>query len=254
MKKILTIILLISIPLSCGAKSIFKAGSDFYDENHNIINAHGAGFLKIKDTYYWYGELRTTHQDNTGKVNVYSSNDLYKWKYRGVALDLSGKKDKYSIERPKVIYNDNTKKYVMWFHVELHGHYQTAIAGVAQSDSPAGPFEFINITWPNKKSLPVFSDIHNIKESWYIKNVERGEQVFKRDFNRGQAFRDMTLFKDDNGKAYLIYASEDNLSLHISELDKTYTQLDGNFSRVLVGLKNEAPTIFKHNGLYYLIT
>lgn len=41
------------------------------------------------------------------------------------------------MERPKVIYNKRTKKFVMWFHLELKGKgYEAARAGVAVSDSP----------------------------------------------------------------------------------------------------------------------
>ena len=34
--------------------------------------------------------------------------------------------------------------------------------------------------------------------------------------------RDMTLFVDDDGAAYLIAASEDNATLHISQLNADY--------------------------------
>jgi hypothetical protein len=51
-----------------------------------------------------------------------------------------------TIERPKVIYNADTGKYVLWFHVEggfYRPNYGTARAAVAVADSPAGPFKFI---------------------------------------------------------------------------------------------------------------
>ena len=41
------------------------------------------------------------------------------------------------IERPKVIYNDKTKKYVMWMHIDKR-HYEYARAGVAVSDKVTG--------------------------------------------------------------------------------------------------------------------
>ena len=48
------------------------------------------------------------------------------------------------MERPKVIYNKQTGKFVMWFHLELKGRgYGPARAAVAVSDSPTGPYCFI---------------------------------------------------------------------------------------------------------------
>ena len=44
------------------------------------------------------------------------------------------------MERPKVIYNAKTGKFVMWLHLELKGQgYGPARAAVAVSDSPAVP-------------------------------------------------------------------------------------------------------------------
>ena len=39
--------------------------------------------------------------------------------------------------------------------------------------------------------------------------------------------RDMTLFVDDDGKAYHIYSSEDNLTLQIAELSDDYLSHTG---------------------------
>ena len=49
-----------------------------------------------------------------------------------------------NMERPKVIYNEKTGKFVMWFHLEKKGKgYSYAYAAVAVSDSPTGPYRFI---------------------------------------------------------------------------------------------------------------
>lgn len=74
-----------------------------------------------------------------------------------------------------------------------------------------------------------------------------------RDFESGQMARDMNLFVDDDGKAYHIYASEDNSTLHISELTDDYTACSGNYARFFVGRFMEAPAMFKKDGKYYLI-
>lgn len=67
----------------------------------------------------------------------------------------------------------------------------------------------------------------------------------KRDWQGGQMSRDMTLFKDDDGKAYHIYSSEDNLTLQIAELTEDYLSHSGRYIRIFPTGHNEAPTIFK---------
>jgi len=57
----------------------------------------------------------------------------------------------------------------------------------------------------------------------------------------------MNLFVDDDGKAYHIYSSEENSTLHIAELDPTYTGYTGKYIRVLLTLRTEdvRPTVRK---------
>lgn len=53
--------------------------------------------------------------------------------------------------------------------------------------------------------------------------------ILGRDMEQGQMARDMNLFVDDDGKAYHIYSSEENSTLHIAELDPTYTGYTGKY-------------------------
>jgi beta-xylosidase len=76
----------------------------------------------------------------------------------------------------------------------------------------------------------------------------------KRDFSKGQMARDMALFLDDDGKAYHIHASEENLTLHIAELNDDFTGFTGKYVRVMPGGHNEAPALFKKEGKYYMVT
>lgn len=64
----------------------------------------------------------------------------------------------------------------------------------------------------------------------------------------------MTLFVDDDGKAYHIYSSEDNLTLQIAELSDDYLGHTGRYIRIFPGGHNEAPAIFKKDGTYWMIT
>ena len=108
----------------------FRPGEIWTDNNGAHINAHGGGILYDKGTYYWYGEHKVEGDaGNYAQVGVhcYSSKDLYNWKDEGIALKVVEGDHSHPIakgcilERPKVVYNKKTGKYVMWFHLELKG-------------------------------------------------------------------------------------------------------------------------------------
>ena len=205
----------------------FRPGAPWPDTNGVPINAHGAGFLIHDAVYYWFGEFKTTGTEgnlaNVG-VSVYSSRDLYHWKNEGVALKVSD--DPTSdivkgsvIERPKVLYNASTKTFVMWFHLELKGQgYRAARAGVATSKSPTGPYTFLRDFRPD-----------------------------------GEMSRDMTLFQDDDGKAYLITTSENNQTQHVSQLTPDFLDTTGHYTRILANKALEGEAIFKWKGRYFYI-
>ena len=201
----------------------FTPGAIWPDTNGVHINAHGGGMLYEDGTYYWFGEKRGRHASEG--INVYSSQDLYNWRYEGVALAPEEGDPEHDIargcvmERPKVLHNEKTGQYVMWFHLELKGQgYRAARAAVATSDTIAGPYQFVRSFRPN-----------------------------------GNMSRDMTLFKDDDGTAYHVFASRDNYDMRICQLSDDYlspTEKDV----VIHSDHREAPALFKHGGKYYLIT
>lgn len=246
--KIFIYMILVMIPLSSWAQESFSPGSEWLDTSGKPINAHGGGIINFQGKYYWFGERRKSG-GLIDKVNVYSSKDLYNWKYEGIALDLYGMPVRHDLERPKVIYNKKNKEFVMWMHIELNGHYNTGKAGVAISKKITGPYKFENEYWPNPKIMPISRDGDLTTE-----NIKDADRRFMSYFNRGQMFRDMAAYVDDDGKAYLVYESEDDVSLQVAELNDDYTGFTGRYSRILVGNRNEAPAIFKKGGYYYLIT
>lgn len=252
-------------------KSI-ASGKEWRDTDGNVINAHGGGILSHKGTYYWFGEHRPASGFvNEQGVSCYSSTDLRVWKHERTALAVSQESgsdiEKGCImERPKVIYNESTGKFVMWLHLELKGQgYGPARAAVAVSDTPVGPYRFIRSGRVNpgihplnmsKKEQRSKWDLSDYKEWWtpkWYKAIEGGMFV-KRDLEGGQMSRDMTLFVDDDGKAYHIYSSEDNLTLQIAELSDDYLSHNGRYIRIFPGGHNEAPAIFKKEGTYWMIT
>jgi len=206
----------------------FIPGELWLDNNGGVhINAHGGYILFHRGTYYWFGEHKIEggagNKAHVG-VHCYSSTDLYNWYDEGIALAVSDdpKSDITKgcvLERPKVIYNEKRKKFVMWFHLELIGQgYSAARSGVAVADNVSGPYTFISSFRPD-----------------------------------GQMARDMTLFVDDDTKAYHLYASEDNRTLHISLLTDDYLAPSGKFDRFFIGRYMEAPAIFKRQGKYYFL-
>lgn len=257
-----------------GPYSSFRPGELWYDTDGNIINAHGGGILYHDGVYYWFGEYR--HGSDTPRelrampgISAYSSTDLYNWKFEGLVLevvDIPGHDLERGaiLERPKVIYNERTGKFVMWFHLELRGRgYEAARTAVAVADSPTGPYTFLGSMrplagvwprdWDDAKRRPVPGELE--LEWWtpeWRQAVENGLFV-RRDFGGGQMSRDQTVFVDRDGKAYQIAAAEENLSLHIRQLDDGYTGFSGEWVQVIPGGHNEAPAIFEHEGTYYLL-
>ena len=246
---------------------------ELWPDNKGIhINAHGGGILKSGNTYYWYGEHKTEGRGgNVAQVGVhcYSSGDLYNWKDEGIVLSVSEDPESQIvrgcvIERPKVIFNKKTKKFVMWFHLELKDQgYKAAKTGVAVSESPLGPFRFLKAVNPDAGQWPLNFNEEQKKMQFTEKPKEWSDEwktavkqgmFIRRDLGKGQMARDMTLFVDEDGKAYHIHASEENLTLHIAELNEEYTDFTGKYVTVVPAGHNEAPAIFKLKGKYWLIT
>lgn len=248
-----------------------EPGRLWRDTDGRHINAHGGGVLFHKGTYYWYGEHKAEGTSNAlVGVTCYSSKDLLNWKNEGVALSVSNEEGSdieqgCILERPKVVYNEKTKKFVMWFHLELKGRgYDAARAGVAVSDTPTGPFRYLRSGRVNPGILPLNIDKAdfdgldpgNEPKSWtpeWLELIRRGLYT-RRDLQGGQMSRDMTIYVDDDGKAYHIYSSEENLTLQIAELTDDYTAHSGRYVRVAPAGHNEAPAIFKYKGTYWMIT
>ncbi len=207
-----------------------------------------------------YGQdQRLGHGNRTG-VCCYSSTDLYHWKYEGTALATGSTPEKTRntgvLERPKVIYNSKTGKYVMWMHLDADG-YTMSEAGVAVSGSPTGPFEFIRSFRPVKFDYGYHS-MDGGNEALSPEDSERLQKIGEKD--RGNTFRDMNLFADDDGSGYVIYSSENNSSIYIVKLSDDYTDVarpltEGiTWARAIINQKREAPAPFKYKGRYYMIT
>lgn len=266
----------------------FAPGQPWLDTDGQVVQAHGGQVLVGEDAdgplYHWYGEDRSNGYGSSPGVHVYSSRDLYSWQDEGLALRALETAEQLDtdpyftalygdyaeeqkaavirdllttappgstapaaiLERPKVLHNAARGTWVMWVHADgpsetSDAQYAKANAGVAVSDSPTGPFRWI--------------------DSYRLHHAPEGEPNWQPD-NPGMA-RDMTLFLDDDGVAYIIYSSEENYSLFISRLDEDFTALatppesaqkGTDFIRPYIGAHREAPALFKRADTYYLIT
>lgn len=263
----------------------FQNGRPWTDDEGNLIQAHGGQVQRLPITdpatgeiqgekWWWVGEDKTAGAH--GGICAYSSEDLYNWHFEGLVMrnvksreeletdsyfqelygGLSGEElnhiyeclsaETAIIERPKLIFNEKTKQYVLWFHAdgptaESSSSYAAASAGVAVSDTPNGPFRFI--------------------DRYRLNTCPEDQEDFHPQ-SKGMA-RDMNLFVDDDGTAYIIYSSEENLTLYISKLNDAYTYLAAepeeavygrDFIRLFPGAQREAPALFKREGGYYLVT
>jgi hypothetical protein len=135
---------------------------------------------------------------------------------------------------------------VMWFHLELKGkRYDAARSGVAVADKVTGPYVYQGSFRPDAGAWPV-----DVKPD----DKDPATSFLARDFAGGQMARDMTLFVDDDGAAYHLYASEENHTMHVSRLTDDYLRSAGRYARVKQNGDDEAPAIFRHGGKYYLVT
>lgn len=206
-------------------------GKVWTDINGNIIHAHGGYILYVDGYYYWYGENRLENN----YVSCYRSTDLMNWEFRNNVITTDSKCEeirvrtklnlvnklgnKVNLERPKVLYNELIKKFVLWVHYENGYDYCDAAAAIATCDTPDGDFTYHGSFNPY-----------------------------------GYMSRDCTVFKDDDGTGYFISSARNNADLHIYRLADDYMNVDCLVNKLWQGEYREAPAILKKDGIYYMIS
>ncbi|NBH14367.1 hypothetical protein D3Z36_09320 [Lachnospiraceae bacterium] len=268
-------------------------GAVLRDNNGKVIQAHGGQIQQLTvggvKKYYWIGEDKTNDYRPCPGIHMYTSTDLYNWTDEGLVLKTAKTFEEFTtdeyftslygdltteaeqkriftdiwqgensaegcvIERPKMLYNDKTGKYVIWFHAdgqdpfaaESTGNYAKAKAGVAIADSPTGPYKLLGS---------------------YLLNTDVTLDKHGFDGDVGGHVRDMNLFKDDDGTAYVMYSSDGNENMYIARLNEEYTNVaepdntkaqkgvGKDFTLNFKGESREAPAMFKYRDKYYMIT
>lgn len=209
-----------------------RNGEILLDSGGNVLHAHGGHIIRAADGfYYWYGENRL----GDCYVNCYRSANLKDWENRGCVLHINSEckaerfranmsltaknGGKVNIERPKVVYNRTTGKYIMWMHFENGTDYSQACCAVASSDTPDGGF------------------------------------IYHGSFNPyGCMSRDCTVFVDGDDTAYFVSAARDNADLHIYRMQADYMNIEALVCRLFTNEYREAPALFHRGGLYYLLS
>ncbi|HYQ04627.1 MAG TPA: RICIN domain-containing protein [Polyangiaceae bacterium] len=218
-------------PVSTSSSEPLVNGIQWADTAGKPIQAHGGGMIKVADYYYWFGENRNAN-GSFYAVSAYRSRDLRNWEFRNHVLKSSSNAElnPANIERPKVVYNASTNKYVMWMHWENGSNYGEARAAVAVSDTVDGDY-----TYQGSFRPLVDSGV-----------MDHGKP--------GYMSRDCGLFVDEDQKAYFISATNENYDLNLYLLTPDYLKVDKLAALLFKGGHREAPVLFKRNGTYFLLT
>ena len=210
---------------------MLKNGIVWKDTQGNPLHAHGGYMIFHEGYYYWYGEDR---RDNF-YVSCYRSQNLTDWEFRNHILTTNSKMEGYrvrttlklinedgkkvNLERPKVLYNKKTNKFVMWAHFENGKNYLDAAVAIATCDTPDGDFTYHGHFNPY-----------------------------------GYMSRDCTLYQEEDGTAYFISASRDNADLHVYRLSDDYMNVDCLVHSLWQGEYREAPAVIKGKYHYYMFS
>ncbi|WP_218134493.1 family 43 glycosylhydrolase [Mucilaginibacter gossypii] len=199
-------------------QKIINPGEVWPDNRGEHIQAHGGGIIKIKNTYYWYGEERRRGLDSNKRyVSCYASKDLTNWTFKGDVVQMTDPENlgqRWVLERPKVFYSKKSRQYVMYFHLD-NATYKFARVGIAVSDRPDGNFKYLKSFRPLEHES-----------------------------------RDIGQFIDDDGTPYLVFEDRP-LGFHIVRLSEDCLSIDREMC--LIAEHMEGGAIVHYNGLYYAI-
>ncbi|MBO6154326.1 MAG: family 43 glycosylhydrolase [Lachnospiraceae bacterium] len=208
-----------------------RPGQVWLDTNGNRIQAHGGSVMCLNNVYYWYGENK---EKTDGKsdiwhwgVRCYTSTDLYNWEDRGVIIppnledESSPLHPNSCMDRPHIIYNKITNKFVCWIKVMNRDKSQSEV--VLEANDILGPY----------------------------KVIQEGLRPL------GMSAGDFDLAVADDGKAYY-YFERVHSELICADLTDDYTNVTGyystHFPRPYPPYVREGVAHFRRNGKHYLLT
>ncbi|RYP89965.1 hypothetical protein DL770_003923 [Monosporascus sp. CRB-9-2] len=196
-------------------------GGSWTTSNGTHLQAHGPGVVVEDGTYYLIGEDKTqgTAFQN---INCYSSRDLVQWTYEGALLSRTSSGDlgpNRVVERPKVLRNPRTGKYVLFLHIDS-SDYGEAKVGIAVGDSVCGRYEY------RGSSRPL-----------------------------GRQSRDMGVFLDPDTQVGYLLSEDRESGLRIMRLSDDFLQVEADVYswRLSGGDRVESPALVKTGGRYYML-
>jgi len=206
-----------------------RPGQVWLDTEGKRIQAHGGSMFFENDTFYWYGENKEFTKPGSGiwhyGVRCYSSKDLYNWKDEGLIIkpDLEDKTSPLHpssyMDRPHILYNEMTKKYVCWVKfagANAEDHYFTILT----ADRLLGPYEIAV-----KALFPM------------------GAKVGDYDLDMDPATKKAYLFAETDINKVTSYTLTDD---YLGVVEEKHEHLVNRF--------REGVTHFERNGKHYLIT
>lgn len=218
-KSLLAFILLLC-PFILSAQKHYDAiysGIPWFDNQGNIVSAHGACIVKDNGRYYLFGERHTDTSKAFAGFTCYSSRDLQNWKFDRLALPVQHRGSRLGPdrigERVKVMKCPETGEYVMYMHTD-DLEYRDPCICYATSQSITGPYEFQG---------PLLFNGYPI-EKW-----------------------DMGTFQDYDGSGYLL--------IHggaIYKLGSDYKSISEQVSQHIAS-GFESPAIFRKDSIYYFL-
>ena len=166
-------------------------------------------------------------------ISIWTSPNLTSgsWTYGGNAVDVTNRPAGI-VFRPHLVYNRNTKLYVlMWNYMNFGVAGQIA---VAVSETPLGPFTVVNpvLNITRGSSGTLFDG-----EKHFLKNIFFG-------------LGDFDILVDSDGSGYIIYSSN---SMNVEKLTSDFYYTDNNPRYVFPETFVEAPVLLKRNEYYYAL-
>lgn len=197
-------------------KSLIYNGIPWFDDQGNIVNAHGACIVEDQGRYWLFGEYKSDYSNAFSGFSCYSSEDLVHWKFERIVLPIqqNGILGPNRVgERVKVMKCPQTGEYIMLMHSD-NMEYRDPYIGLATSPTINGEYTLHGPILYNGKPI----------KRW-----------------------DMGTFQDSDGTGYLL--------IHhgpIYRLSDDYRSITAQVANVK-GL-GESPAMFHKDGLYYLLS
>ncbi|NNC11826.1 family 43 glycosylhydrolase [Planctomonas sp. JC2975] len=217
-------------------------GRTWYDTSGNPIQAHGGGVIKVGSWYYWIGENKSDNTTKFSALSMYKSQDLTNWTFDHDVLTASSAAAlaDCNIERPKIVYDAQTKTFVLWAHWERASDYSASHLMVATSSSVDGDYTFQHDFRPG---------------AGQVTSADADPTYTGGDDLWGYGSRDFTVYQDpSSGEAYIV-STQNGTDMRVYRLIDGDTDVDWQDSYVLfAGQRREAPALVKVGDYYFVFT